>query len=197
MLRPLINFLYRQHDPTRAWREDVTQLIADVRRCTLCDVPVGGNFVKLSPLGPSEDARSAARGYPDWHSKGVFCVVEHGRIADLTIVLRPSRAVKPFPGRFLNDGQRLDVSNATRPEELIAQLGDPFGKSDNDWDDAMVWFYEFEAGETQFAFGNDTGTLDSIEFWYEPELQQAGACETYGIHKLFPESFKRKLPQVT
>jgi len=61
----------------------------------------------------------------------------------------------------------------------------------------MVWFYEFEAGETQFAFGNDTGTLDSIEFWYEPELQQAGACETYGIHKLFPESFKRKLPQVT
>jgi hypothetical protein len=195
MLRPLTNLLYRRKDPTRMWRPDATQLVADVRRCTFCDVPVGGNFSQLVPLGPSEDAKQAAKGYPEWPSKGVFCVVEHGRIGDLTIVLRPSKAFRSFPGRFLNGGEPITLTNATRLEELIAQLGEPFGTSNNDWDDAKVLFYEFPAGETQFAFGNDTGALDSIEFWYEPELQQKGACETYGISKVFPEEFKRKLPE--
>jgi len=193
MLRPLTNLLYRRHDPTRDWHPDVTRLIADVRRCTLCDVPVGGALAGLAPLGPSENARAAAKGYPEWPSKGVYCVVEQDRIADLTIILRPSRAFAAFPGRFLNDGSPIELTNALRPEALIAQLGEPFGTSDNDWDDATVLFYEFDTGEAQFGFGNDTGTLDSIEFWYEPELAQAGACDTYGINKAFPDALKRKL----
>jgi hypothetical protein len=194
MIRPLSNLLYRSRDPTRQWREDATRWVVDVRRCTVCGTPVGEGFAGLSPLGPSEDARQAARGYPEWRSKGVFCIIEHGRIGDITVVLRPSRMFKPFPGKFLRDGQPIDLSNATTTEELVRHLGEPFGKSDNEWDDATVLFYEWDTGEAQFAFGNDTGTLDSIEFWYEPELSQPGACETYGIAKPFPDELKRKLP---
>jgi hypothetical protein len=195
MIRTLGNLLYRSKDPTRAWRADASQWVVDVRRCTVCGTAVGGPFAGLAALGPSENARQAARGYPEWRSKGVFCVVEHGRIGDITVVLRPSKLFKPFPGRFLNDGRPIDLSNTATVETLTTLLGEPFGTSNNDWDDATVLFYEWDTGEAQFAFGNDTGTLDSVEFWYEPELAQSGACDTYGIDKVFPDQFKRTLPE--
>lgn len=194
MLRPLANLVYRRKDPTRDWREDPTQWTVDVRKCAVCGTPVGHPFSGLAPLGPSEDARQAARGYPEWRSKGVFCIIEHGRIGDITIVLRPSKVFQPFPGRFFADGQSIQLSGATTVDGLQRLLGPPFGQSNNDWDDATVLFYEWESGEAQFAFGNDTRTLDSIEFWYEPELSQPGACETYGIPTPFPDHLKRKLP---
>jgi hypothetical protein len=193
MIAALSNLLYRAKDPTRSWQPDPSRLIIDVARCTLCGTPVGGPFSALTPLGPSSVAKAASRGYPEWHGLGIHCVVEDGLLGDMTIVLRPSRVFRAFPGRFLANDRPIDLTNRTTPEQLVEFLGEPFGRSDNDWDDALVFFYEHESGEAQFAFGNDDETLDSIAFWYEPELSQAGACETYGIRKPFPENRRRKL----
>ena len=193
MLRAITNMLYRHKDPTRYWVPDPSRLLVDVRRCRFCGAALGGNFANLTVLGPSEDARKAARGYLEWNSRGVYCMVENGRIGDFTVVLADSKRFRSFPGSILNDDVPAAISARTTPEELVTQLGEPFGRSKNDWDDAVVYFYEYEAGEVQFAFDKERGTLDAMDFWYEPELSQRGACETYGIQKAFPEEFRRTL----
>ena len=164
MLRPLANLLYRRKDPTRGFLADPARLAVDVTRCTVAGAAVGGPFGALDPLGPSDHAGRAAQGYPEWRKLGLHCIIEHGRIGDISVVLRPSRAFRAYAGPFLSNGTPVALSHATTPEELAALLGEPFGRSANDWDDAVVFFYEHPAGEAQFAFGHDTGTLDSIEF---------------------------------
>ena len=195
MIRPLANLLYRHKDPTRNWREDPTQLTTDVERRTVCGLRVGGVFEGLASLGPASHAQHASRGYPEWHSKGLKCIIEDGRIGDITIFLRPTRPFAPFPGRFLRNGTAITLAAATTPEQLIQLLGEPFGRSNNDWDSATMLFYENESGEAQFAFDKNRNTLDSIEFWYEPELSQKDACKTYGIDKSFPDIYRRKLSE--
>jgi hypothetical protein len=194
MFPRLFNFLFRAKDPTRLWTPDRNRLAVDIRRCTLCEAALGGPFENLHPLGPSENARRAARGYPEWCSKGIYCMIENERLADFTVIPLPSRRFRGFTGQILSNGKPLAITNQTTTDHLIELLGEPFGTSNNDWDDATVVFYEFETGEVQFAFDKSRRTLDSIEFWYEPELSQKGACETYGIPKTFPDRLRRTLP---
>jgi len=195
MLRAFSNIIFRGKDPTRFWIADPSALIVDVRRCTICGGTLGGDFTNLRGLGPSEDARKAARGRLEWGSLGVCCSVENGRIADFTVTTANSVSFRRFAGTILNDHVPVSISARTTPEQLAAVLGEPFGRSNNEWDDAMVFFYEFDTGEVQFAFDRKRGTLDTIEFWYEPELSRDGACKDYGIEKPFPKELRRELPE--
>jgi hypothetical protein len=144
-------------------------------------------------LGRSENARQAARGCFEWRSKGLYCCIEDGRLADISVSLVASRGFAAFGGRVLYWGEAISVSRATTPEMLVGLIGEPFGRSNNTWDDAVVLFYEYDCGEVQWAFGKKGGTLEMIEVWYEPELSQGNACETYGIGKPFPEELRRTL----
>lgn len=188
------NLLYRGRDPTRTWVADPSRLEVDIHRCTLCGAPLAGDFRTLEPLGPTANARRASRGYLEWDSTGVHLMIDKEIICDMTILLRPSGRYRAFPGRIMDGLRTLAIEGDTTAEQLVALLGEPWARSNNDWDDAVVLYYEYSTGEVQYAFDKERGTLDSIEFWYEPELSQEGACETYGIDKEFPAAFRRKLP---
>ncbi len=106
MFRPLANLLYRRRDPSRFWLEDSSKLIVDIARCSVCQVHVGGFIEDLCPLGPSEDAQRAAKGYLEWYSKGVSCIVEDGKVGDFTINISPTLPrTAAFPGQFHHNGQ--------------------------------------------------------------------------------------------
>jgi hypothetical protein len=191
VFRALSNLLYRDRDPTRAWVATPSPLIADVRRCTLCGVALGGNFSGLSALGPSEDARQSSLGAANWRSRGVYCKAEGGQLSAFTLELDRSAGLQPFQGVILNDGQPLAISNQTTPERLQSALGDPFGQSAADGE--TVLFYEYASGEVQFTFSRNLGTLESIECCYEPDLSWPDQLAWYGIEKPFPEEFRRRL----
>lgn len=190
MFRFLSNLLYRDQDPTRDWVADPAQLIVDVRKCTLCGVPLGGSFADLSALGRSENARAAARGCPSWGSRGVYCTVEDGKIGDFTVSFVPYLGTAPFPGIIHCDGQPLAISGATAIDELRELLGEPFAESDADGE--TILFYESHAGEVQVTFTRRSGPLEAIEFNYEPELSLPGMLELYRINQPFPEEFRRR-----
>lgn len=190
MFRFFSNLLYRDRDPTRDWVADPAQLIVDIRRCTLCGVPLGGPFAGLAALGRSENARAAALGSPSWGSRGLYCTVEDGRIADFTVSLVGYRTTPPFPGIIHGDGQPLPISSATTLEQLQELLGQPFAESDADGE--TVLFYEYPAGEVQVTFTRRSGPLEAIELNFEPELSQPGTLEWYRIDKPFPAELRRK-----
>ena len=121
-------------------------------------------------------------------------MIENGRLADFTVILLPSRRFRGFPGQILSDGKPLPITHQTTADQLVTLLGEPFGTSHNDWDDATVLFYEFDTGEVQCAFDKSRRTLDSLEFWYEPELSQKGACsDLLASDKPFPDQLHRQL----
>jgi len=193
LLLPLLNVLHRRKDPTRHWHSDPSQLTIDIAHCTLANIPLGGPSDSLSPLGPSENARQSARGYPAWYSKGLSASIEHHRLADFIIYLRPAKPFRPFTGKILCNNNPTSLSPNAKIAEVVSLLDEPFARSKNDWDSATVLFYETPTGEAQFAFDKETGKLISIECWYEPELSQPGACQTYGIERDFPDNLRRTL----
>lgn len=194
MFRALSNLFSRSGDATRDWVFDPSRLIVDVELCTLCGAAVGGKLAGFAALGPSEDARASARGLPNWRSRGVYCSVADGSVSDFTIELASSRGGGPsekqtFPGGFTRLGRPLDISVRTTAEQLRELLGEPFAESDADGE--RVVFYEYPAGETQFTFDRSRRTLEAIECWYEPELSDPRALESYRIERAFPDELRR------
>lgn len=190
MLRALSNLIFRDRDPTRAWHADPGQLIVDVRRCTLCSVPLGGAFEGLSALGRSEDARQAARGLLDFSSRGLHCTLEGGRLSDFTLEFIASGRTQPFPGIVQNDGATLPISHQTTEDQLVRLLGEPFCRAA---DEETIVFYEYSVGEVQFTFSRYLATLEAIELWYEPELSWPGELERLGVEQPFPDQLRRRL----
>ena len=193
MLLPLMNLLYRGKDLTRYFKVDSSLLAVDIVRCTLANVPLAGRLEDLSAMGPSEDARQSGRGFPNWYSKGISATIKNQRLAEFSISLHRSKPFRPFPGKILCDGEVTSLTLNSSIPEVVKLLGEPFGNSRDDGDSATVLFYEHTVGEVQFAFGNESGGAESIEFWYEPELSREGTCESYGIQREFPAALRRRL----
>ena len=191
MLRSITNRFYRRKDPTRDWVAVPAATDVDLRRCTIGGAAMGGAFAALRGLGPSEDARHAARGYPRWYSKGIFAVIENDRLTDLMLVFTGGEFV-PFAGRFFLEGTPVKVSSDSTPESIVGLLGEPFGQSVKE-EGCVILFYEYEEGEVQFAFDTQRQVLESIDFQYDPELSDRGACEYYGIEKTFPDNLRRSI----
>jgi hypothetical protein len=185
------NLLFRHKDPTRDWVADPDALIIDIRRCTLAGTALGADFRELRKLGPTENARKTVRGIFEWYSKGIYCRINNQKLSDFTAVLSGSDFM-PFAGRFVVEDKPVAVSAQSTPEAIMALLGEPFGRSDQE-ESTLVLFYEFECGEVQFAFNKDLAALETIEFWFSPELADQRAREAYGIPDPFPDAFHRSL----
>jgi hypothetical protein len=191
VFRILSNLIFRGQDPTRDWLSDPSKLVVDLERGTLCGVAVGGSFAGLAALGPSDDARSSARGLSHWSSCGIWCTRAEQRLSDFTVSFF-SDGGKPFPGAILHGGKPLAISNDTTRSDLPRLLGEPFAESNADGE--TVLFYEYPAAEVQFTFTRHLGILEAIEVWYEPELSWPGELERNGISKPFPVELCRRLP---
>lgn len=194
MMRAINNFLYRRKDPTKLWVPDPSRITVDLLHCTLCGSKVGGivgNSAAIESLGPTEDAKRAARGFLEWYSQGVSALIDERKLYDFTIAVQGwGKWMRSYRGQITLDGQNVEVAGLTS-EAIEKLLGEPFARSTRG---ELVLFYEYDHGEVEYAFDEDDGTLSTIEFAYESELSVTKVRRYYGIDKELPEALaQRKL----
>ncbi len=193
MFRTISNLLYRSKDPTRLWRPETSRVTVDLLAGTLCGIKVGGLVdagAAIEALGPTEDAKRAARGFYEWYSQGVSGLVDDSRLYDFTIAVRGwGKQMRDFRGQYTLSGRPVQVAGL-EAEAVEKLIGEPFARSTRG---DLVLFYEYDHGEVEYAFDDD-GTLLSIEFAYEPELAVTKVRQYYGVEKELPAALaERKL----
>jgi hypothetical protein len=190
----LANLLYRHKDPTRDWVRAPEPVVIDLRKLTVAGAHLGGPIEGLRSLGRTTNAHAATRGHLYWSDLGVSCEVNGDMIEFFEIPFIANVLFRPFNGRFTVDGRETKISRTTTQQQLTALLGPPFATSNVDDDIVTVLFYESEHGEAQFAFGADTGELESIELWDDPELDHDPARADYGITAPAPNLRRKTRP---
>ena len=128
----MFGFLFRPKSPTRDWvRSPGLRLTFDLDRTTLNGVSLGGDFQRLSFLGPDEDRKSSRA--------GVFCYYSLGLCVDAEIESSPSAVTcfqlvfhdpdedryETFAGSVLFRGRAARLAE-TDVDGFVGHIGEPY-----------------------------------------------------------------------
>jgi hypothetical protein len=162
-------------DPAKKWvREAGLRLEVDLKRATLCGVALGSRPASLSRLGPPTNPKPTKTGQYVWKDLGLDANGKDGILGAYTITLKPAEPDPDqglYPGTFLLDGTPLPLSAATRREDVVRLLGEPWHeyRDDEDPEISLTIFYETRTLEWAFEFV-PAGTLAAIVLASPPDL---------------------------
>lgn len=170
-----------------AWqRKSGTPLEVDLKKLTLCRVPLGGDLQRLSFLGPAEDAESAPEGQLGYDSRGIFFLeMREGQFVGFDLDVEPF--LKNTGAAILAGGIGTRIGPATSEAELIAVLGAPFWRAKRE--DSVTLFFERLDGERWLELRlefDGTGRLESIAASDTPMLAKAYWRRRLGVTSDWP-----------
>jgi hypothetical protein len=171
----LFNRLFDPADPSGRWPSDPEFILNfDLSTLALSGVRPGDPVHPLSPLGPAEDSREAARGTLRYPSRGVQIDVDGSTVTGIVLFLDSYR------GDFISNGL---PHAAPRTREDLARLGEPYW-IDRD-EDEMLLFYEFGTRELQVELSLD-GAIRAFVAVTPPMMADPDQRRAYRVDKPWP-----------
>jgi len=158
-------------DPQIDW----TEVSVDLARCccqgvALGQAPAAGDIWR--------DTLSRGDRYVD-RAHGVELATELGLLDFIGIdVLR-------FPGRFLLNGDAIELGPGANEQHVTRSLGDPWWRDESD--QLVRLFFEGERFERQFELAAN-GLLLSIGLFRTPVMANSAQRRAYGVSKSWPPS---------
>jgi len=184
-------FDFLSGDPTKKWTRDPgLKLEIELRDASLCGVRLGSRPSGLSRLGAPSNSPSTKKSIYVWEDLGIDVFFRNDLLQAYTIAinmkdLEPDTA--SFPGVILLDGKPLALGAATRREDVVRQLGEPWHQFTDPEDDelSLSMYYETRTLEWTFEFLL-AGTLASIVLASPPDLEEEQTRKNLKCDKPWP-----------
>jgi hypothetical protein len=183
------DWLFGRADATKQWRGlPGASIDVDFSRHSLGGVAIGEPIGGLEPAGPAERCdRGRGENYYRYHSKGFEFAEHEGRAVfyGFTFLDEYGDGFNSFQGRCMWAGRDLNFCASTRESEIIAALGQPYWRDEDD--NEIILFYEFPSKsiEWQFELSKD-GTLQFLLMTTPPLLAESRVREAFGVTKPWP-----------
>jgi hypothetical protein len=169
-----------------AWQlKSATPLEVDLKKLTLCRVPLGGDIQRLSFLGPAEDATHSPEGQLCYDSRDLYLDMREGQLVGFDLYVDPS--LKSTGAAILAGGIGTQIRPDASEAELIAVLGAPFWRLKDE--DSVTLFFERLDGERWLELRlefNGTGRLEGIAASDTPMLAEAYWRRRWGVTSDWP-----------
>jgi len=168
----LFDFL---RDPASRWvAEPGLKIEVDLEAASVCGVRLGSRASALSKLGPPSNPAPTKQGSYFWNPLGIGATTTKEILDYYIITIHPlddDDGLQPFTGTLLRAGKPLDLGPASRVEDVVRVLGEPWYDyvDDEDPDVTRTLFYETRALEWTVEFLK-AGTLGGIELITPPSL---------------------------
>jgi hypothetical protein len=186
-LMGLFDFL---RDPASLWAaEPGLKIEIDLEAASFCGVRHGSRASSLSKLGPPTNSKPSKKGSYSWAPLGFEAYASKGILDYYCVTISPldDDEVKAFPGAILRDGKPLALSPASRVEDVVRVLGEPWHvyADDEDPDVSRTLFYELGTLEWEIEFLK-AGTLHSIGLITPPSLESPQNRKYVNCTKAWP-----------
>jgi hypothetical protein len=185
----LFDFL---RDPASLWvPEPGLKIEIDLEEASFCGVRFGSRVTSLSKLGPPTNPKPTKRGYYTWKQLGLEVQTEKkmGIVEWYCITINPvvDDGLDAYPGKILRAGTLLPLGPASREEDLVRALGEPWHVfvDDEDPDIARTLFYETRTLEWEIEVLK-SGTLHSILLNTPPSMEDPQTRKRLNCEKTWP-----------
>ena len=179
----LKNRLLGRKNRTGRWpKEPALPLVVELDKHAFCNVSIGEPVDQLSGLGPAENMYDDGGMYR-YMKQGFYLLEDNDLLETLVFILVTDQDTRPFPGLWRYKGRDLAITGQTTPPDIRQACGDPYHEF-VEYENEMLWFYEFPGVEWQFSWRAD-GLLESVEIGV-PELAYPAARKYYGIEQPWP-----------
>lgn len=184
-------FDFLSPDPTRKWvREPGLKPEVELRDAALCGVRLGSRPSGLSKLGQPSNPSSTRKSLYSWDDLGVDVYFRDDVLQAYTIAINLKDLdpdMSPFVGTILLDGKPLALNAATRREDVVRQLGEPWHQFTDPEDDelSLSLYYETRTLEWTFEFLL-AGTLASLVLASPPDLEEEQTRRNLKCDKPWP-----------
>ncbi|MBI3854629.1 MAG: hypothetical protein HY293_02935 [Planctomycetes bacterium] len=183
----LFDFL---RDPAALWTaEPGLSYEFDLGQASLCGVRLGSRPSGLSKLGPPTTSKPTKTGSYYWHLQGLEAFATKDILNYFCVTLHPIEGdgMSAYPGTLLLDGKPLALGPASRRDDVVRLLGEPWHAYE-DADDpevTLTLFYEQDPLEWEIEFLAD-GTIYTIGLNTPPSLQSPKSREYVRCDKPWP-----------
>ena len=185
----LFDKLFGGGDPSAKWvRDSALKVEVDLGTGSLCGVRLGLRPDALSRLGPPESKSATEEGTFAWLDLGVQADAQKGLLTSYTIGFRlEGEGFSPFGGSILLDGKPIGLGGASRPEDVLGLLGEPWHRyaDPEDPEGDVSWFYERRGLEWEVEM-LASGLLSAIVLHAPPSLADPEARQLLRVEKPWP-----------
>lgn len=178
-------------DPASKWvREPQLNLEIDLEQLSLCGVRLGSRPAALSKLGRPTNPKPTRAGCYSWAGLGIDAFasndVLHGYSIDLNLK-EFNPGVTPYAGAVLLGGKPLPLGIASRREDVVRLLGEPWHEFSDEEDPELsrTLFYVTRTREWNFGF-LASGTLGLLEISSPPTLAEPQSRKHLKCEKPWP-----------
>ena len=178
-------------DPSKKWvRDPGLKLEVELRDASLCGVRLGSRPSGLSRLGAPSNPPSTKKSIYVWEDLGIDVYFRNDVLQAYTLAinlkdLEPDTT--PFAGVILLDGRPLPLEAATRRDDVVRLLGEPWHQFGDPEDDelSLSMYYETRTLEWTFEFLR-AGTLASVVLASPPDLEEEQTRKNLKCDKPWP-----------
>jgi hypothetical protein len=187
ILMGLFDFL---RDPASLWvAEPGLKIEIDLEEASFCGVRLGSRASSLSKLGPPTNSHPTKKGIYSWEPLAFDAYASEEILDYFCVMISPFEwdPLPGFPGRILRAGKPLELGPASRVEDLVRVLGEPWHIYDDEEDPDIprTLYYETRTLEWEIEI-HKAGTLHSIALITPPSMESPRTRELANCAKPWP-----------